>query len=102
MSDEREPPKLSLVSSHPADEVDPPHTKDDSLREIGERTRVLLANMLRVAKGAGRPSDLFGQVVDLYFSIEHCPPGTTEDEISSAMAAALDTGLPTDDNAFPD
>ena len=102
MSDERDPPKLSLVSSRPAHEIDQPQTKEDSLREIKGRTRLLLANMLRVARGAGRPSDLFDQVVDLHFSIEHCPPGTTEGEISAAMAAALDGSLLTDNSASPD
>lgn len=53
-------------------------------------------------RGAGRPTDLFDQVVDLHFSIEHSPLGTTEDQIRSAMAAALDAGLLTDHSAFPD
>ena len=97
MSDDREPPKLSLVSSRLAGEPDRPHTRDDSLREIKGRTRLLLSNMLQVARGAGRPCDLFEQVVALYRSIEESPPGTTEGQINSAIAAALDRSGLSDD-----
>jgi len=83
-------PKLSLVpQADPAE-----REKAEALRDLEWETRELAANLLRVIRGAGRPSELPQQIISLGEAILEVNKTARAWAIWSAMEETLQSGLP--------
>jgi hypothetical protein len=86
MSDEA--PELTIVSNRDEAQLQ----RDHCSWELSFAMRQLSANILRVICQAGRPWDLFDQILAVREALANAPPGFTVGDANEALSAAL-TGV---------
>jgi hypothetical protein len=90
MAEEKEKPALRIASEQTDQEL----AKQRALEDLSWPARQMVANMLRVMRGAGRPYDLPEQVVDLAIAIQAAGRHTNAWYIGQALSELLTSALP--------